>query len=251
MLKHILKVITVIFFSLFTFVNASCAFNFFGDLGRVIDDKKLTIEADNGVEWISETKMYIARGNVQASQGDVTLQANTLKAYYDEASQNAAKVSQLEAEGNVKMNAPEGQLICDHLIYNVHQQNVRAYGKKVTLTHKKFTVTAHKLLEYQQNNKRALFYNHVIIQNGHEKIYADKAIAYFTDISKKLDVERIELTGNVEILSPHGAIYGEKGVFHVKTQTAKMIGKVRLSKDSQSPSKNTSQIEGFVVPQKK
>jgi lipopolysaccharide export system protein LptA len=48
-----------------------------GDNGKPIE-----IEADNGIEWQQNNRVYIARGNAQATRGQTTLFADTLMAFY-------------------------------------------------------------------------------------------------------------------------------------------------------------------------
>ena len=47
-------------------------------------DKPIEINADEGIEWSQKQKVYGARGNARASQGRVTVSANTLTAHYRE-----------------------------------------------------------------------------------------------------------------------------------------------------------------------
>ena len=44
--------------------------------------KPIEIHADQGIEWQSKNKAYIARGNAKAVQGDVSVLADMLTAYY-------------------------------------------------------------------------------------------------------------------------------------------------------------------------
>ena len=44
--------------------------------------KPLNIEADNGIEWQQNNRLYIARGNARATRGQATVFADTLMAFY-------------------------------------------------------------------------------------------------------------------------------------------------------------------------
>jgi lipopolysaccharide export system protein LptA len=54
------------------------------------NNKPVNIEADNGIEWQQNNKVYIARGNAKATRGDNTVNADTLYAYYRDAQQQPA-----------------------------------------------------------------------------------------------------------------------------------------------------------------
>lgn len=46
------------------------------------DGKPISIEAEEGIEWQQNNRVYIARGNAKATRGDSTVYADTLTAYY-------------------------------------------------------------------------------------------------------------------------------------------------------------------------
>ena len=64
------------------------------------DEAPVTVEADDGIEWIREDQMYVARGNARAERGGVTVAADTLTALYRETG-GATDIYRLEAIGNV------------------------------------------------------------------------------------------------------------------------------------------------------
>ena len=41
----------------------------------------IEIDADQGIEWLAEDKVYLARGNANAKQGDFSMRADILKAF--------------------------------------------------------------------------------------------------------------------------------------------------------------------------
>src|SRR3546814_16738160 len=52
--------------------------------GQGDDRVPVTVEADNGIEWIRDAKTYIARGNARAIRGDTPVTADMLTARYRE-----------------------------------------------------------------------------------------------------------------------------------------------------------------------
>ena len=45
-------------------------------------NQPIEIDADQGIEWLSEDKVYLARGNANAKQGDFSMRADILRAFY-------------------------------------------------------------------------------------------------------------------------------------------------------------------------
>ena len=79
--------------------------------------KPIDIEADDGIEWQQNNRVYIARGNARATRGQTTIFADTLMAFYrpvcsPEAIAAAAKrqaAQQAAAEADAKKAAAEGK----------------------------------------------------------------------------------------------------------------------------------------------
>ena len=67
----------------------------------------VTVEADNGIEWVSDQKMYIARGNAKATRGAISVAGETLTALYRETDSNETEIYRLEALGGVIIASPE------------------------------------------------------------------------------------------------------------------------------------------------
>jgi lipopolysaccharide export system protein LptA len=62
--------------------GSAAAQNFGLGLNAGDNGKPIEIEADNGIEWQQNNRVYIARGNAQATRGQTTLFADTLMAFY-------------------------------------------------------------------------------------------------------------------------------------------------------------------------
>ncbi|MEJ0072219.1 MAG: LptA/OstA family protein [Pseudomonadota bacterium] len=101
----------------------------------------VAIDADEGIEWRRDEKVYIATGNAKAVRGDITVTAHRLIAYYRErdpargapvAKDSAAKDSKeadggasstdiyrLVAETDVTISTPTQKATGDHGVYDV------------------------------------------------------------------------------------------------------------------------------------
>lgn len=75
-----------------------------GLLNSKDDDKPISIEADQGIEWQQNNHLYIARGNTKATRGDTTVYADTLTAYYRPIAKKT-EVGAVKAEAEKDKNA--------------------------------------------------------------------------------------------------------------------------------------------------
>jgi lipopolysaccharide export system protein LptA len=73
------------------------------DNGRPID-----IQADDGIEWQQNTRLYIARGNARATRGQATIFADTLMAFYRPVCGPEARAAEKTKEAAHK-DAPAGK----------------------------------------------------------------------------------------------------------------------------------------------
>ena len=76
-------------------------------------DEPLEINAEEGIEWNRNDKTYIARGKARAASGEVEVLADVLIAYYREPAdgqEGDSEIFLLEANGNVRINSPEGSV---------------------------------------------------------------------------------------------------------------------------------------------
>ncbi len=120
------------------------------------NNKPLNIEAENGIEWQQNNKVYIARGNAKATRGDDSVTADTLYAYYRDAKAQAngaaprlrgdasagqqspfdngsTQVYRIEAEGHVVFATPSQTAYGDRADYDVDQATLVVTGKNLRI----------------------------------------------------------------------------------------------------------------------
>src|SRR5271167_2814340 len=68
----------------------------------------IAIDADEGIEWRRDEKVYIATGNAKAVRGDVTVTAHRLIAYYRERETAPAAAKPPAATGAGAKDADSG-----------------------------------------------------------------------------------------------------------------------------------------------
>lgn len=170
------------------------------------------IEADQGIEWQQDSKQYIAKGNVQAKRGDITLFADLMVAHYREAKTEGTEIYRLEATGNVQIASPSQNAWADRGTYDVDKgvllltgevrlgspdDNSYAYGDKgeydtkqgvLVLTGRNLRfaspnvdIAAKQSLEYWETKRVAVARGGAVATQKDRKISADILQAHMTE----------------------------------------------------------------------
>jgi lipopolysaccharide export system protein LptA len=150
------------------------------------DNLPLEVQADSGIEWQQDQKLYVARGNAVATRGPASVRADTLIAHYREvkgsgtggnASGNT-EIYRVEAEGSVTMTREGQTIVGDRAVYDLDQALMVVTGKALKLSTATDTVTARDSLEwYDQKQVAVARGNAVAVRNG-KTIKADVLTAY-------------------------------------------------------------------------
>jgi lipopolysaccharide export system protein LptA len=162
------------------------------------DNLPLEVQADSGIEWQQNEKLYIARGNAVATRGPAAVHADTLIAHYRDvkgggSTANVAanvaasaggntggntEIYRVEAEGNVTMTREGQTVVGDRAVYDLDQALMVVTGKALKLTTATDVVTARDSLEWYEQKQVAVGRgNAVAVRNG-KTIKADILTAY-------------------------------------------------------------------------
>ena len=173
----------------------------------------VNIEAENGIEWRQNDNVYIARGNVKAVRGRVTLHCDTLYAYYrpstgqkagaapgsgpatpkpapkptatDQGAKKAkpdptsgdegsTEIYRLVADGNVRFVTDTQTAFGDHADYQVDTTAMVMTGKHLKLVAPTDTITARDSLEWYDNVQTGVARGDAVdVREGGKKIAAD------------------------------------------------------------------------------
>lgn len=218
-------------------------------------DQPVIIEADDSVEWRQNERIYLAKGNATAKRGDMTLRADTLKAEYRQGENNRIEITNVIAEGNVKITTTKETITGQRGVYNVETGVFTLTGANLAITTDNAKVTAHDRLEYRSKEKIAVVTGNALVVQGDKKIRADRFIAYLHDSKPaanpaadkkdagqtqmnliqapdgaKSQVKRIDAIGNVVITTANEVARGEKAIYDGDTGIARLIGNVKLTR---------------------
>jgi len=152
-------------------------------LGLTTQDsnKPITIEADQGIEWQQNNRVYIARGHAKATRGQATVFGDVLVAYYRPVAQpgagasapppehkaapgassdpiggNSTEIYRLEATGNVRIATETQTVYGDHAVYDVDRTLLVVTGKNLHLETPRDTLTARDSLEWYDDKQLAV-----------------------------------------------------------------------------------------------
>lgn len=194
-------------------------------------DGPVTIEADNGIEWVRDEQKYIARGNAKAIRDNVTITADVLTATYRDAKDGSGtEIWRLEAAGKVVMSTPTETAYGDRAVYNIDLQRLRLTGKGLRLVAGDDVVTARDSIDYYQGKQIAVATGNALAVRQDRKISADVLTAAFKpDRTGKLQLAEVQADGNVVITTPNEIARGAQGVYNVPKEIATLTGNVRVT----------------------
>lgn len=201
--------------------------------GQTDDRVPVTVEADNGIEWIRDSKTYIARGNARAVRGDTSVTADTLTARYREKPDGTTEIYVLEADGKVVISTPRERALADHAVYNLDKANIVLTGRNLQFRNADDVITARDKLEYWQDRQVAVARGDAKATrtSPSQEIQADVLTAYFQEAKKGgTELARVEADGNVVITTPQEVARGREGVYNALKGTATLDGDVRITR---------------------
>jgi len=190
----------------------------------------IQIEADQGIEWRKNEKVYIARGNATATRGDSTIKADTLTAHYRSRPDGSSEIFQVEADGHVVMTSPGRKLVGDHAVYDLDQRTVKVTGRDLRIDTGTETLTARDGIEYQDSTQLAFAHGNAVVVQKDRQVTADSMTGHFQrQADGKLQLVRVEADGNVQIKTPNTFATGSKGDYDVDKQVMTLTGDVKVT----------------------
>lgn len=196
-------------------------------------DVPLEIHAEEGIEWIQEKKVYVARGKAQAIRGDLLLDADVLTAHYRPTEEGGTDVWRLDADGNVKIRNPSSVTYADRGVFDVPKGILVLTGRNLKLETGENTVTARDSLEYWQAKDMAVARGNAHVVSEDRQMDADILTAYFHKVpGKGTELQRIEAFGNVTINTPTETATSKRGVYDMVTGIVSIFGSVKILRDN-------------------
>ncbi|MGE4313566.1 MAG: LptA/OstA family protein [Pseudobdellovibrionaceae bacterium] len=209
---------------------------------QVTSDAPVEIEADDALEWRRNDRLYVARGNASAKQGDTVLKAEILRAYYKDSTEGQNAIYKIEAEGNVEIASPDGTVTGQKGEYLVAEGEATITGDNLKVVSKDLTVTAKDALLYNRLEGKFTAKGDAVAAEEGRSIRADilhawtsqkeEAAATATDTApvKSGSLARAEADGNVVIKTATETATGNHATYEGSTRIAELTGNVHLTK---------------------
>ncbi|HJO88491.1 MAG TPA: LptA/OstA family protein [Alphaproteobacteria bacterium] len=203
-------------------------------LEGLVGDSNVPVEiyADEGIEWLQEKQVYIARGKARAVRGGVTLDADVLTAHYRSTGESGTDIWRLDADSNVTIRDSSSVIHADRGIFYVAKGILVLTGRNLRLETGKSVVTARDSMEYWQLKDMAVARGNARVVNENRRIDADVLTAYFHKVpGKGSGLQRVEAFGDVKIKTPKETITSEKGNYDTVTGIVSISGSVEILRD--------------------
>lgn len=201
-------------------------------------NKPIEVTADQGIEWQQTAKLFIARGNAKAKQGDMTVNADELIAHYRDSATGGTEVYRVDAVGHVTIASSTEKATGGAAVYDFDKAVLVIEGGPVTLVTSSGTVTAQEGIQYWQREKVAVARGNAEAQDNTRRIKADRLTAFFSDAPagkaapndpdsfQQGEIRVVQADGNVLLRTPKETVRGSRGEYNRQTGIAKVEGNV-------------------------
>lgn len=195
------------------------------------------IDADDGIEWRRDEKVYIARGHAKATRGDMSVSADSLIAHYRETGggtdpdQAKTAIYMVEALGNVVILSKDSTITGDKATYDLDKGSAIITGKDLKATSKDSSVTARDSLEYWTKEGAVVARGDAVASDKTHHVKADLLVGYFrTDDKGQRKMYQVEATGNVLLDNNGNIARARKAIYNMDNDIATLDGGVKITR---------------------
>lgn len=201
-------------------------------LERAGGDVPISIEAENGIEWLRDQKTYLARGNAKVIRGNVTIMAETLAAFYrDKAEGGGTEIFRLEATGSVHIISGSERTRSERADYDLDKSVLVLSGGDLRFESGADVITARDSLEYWERRKIAIARGNALAVRADKRIAAETLTARFDkNRAGEDEITQIDALGGVRIDTDQETATGNEGLYNLVEEVAELRGNVLLSR---------------------
>lgn len=203
----------------------------------------IAIDADGGIEWRRPERVFVARGNARASQGAVTVRAETMRAHYRDGADGAMEIWRIEAEGGVSIADGQRRAAAREGVYD-HDRRLLVLTGRPRLEAAGDTLTAEDRMEYRQRRNLAVASGGAAAELGGRRLRAGEIRAAFApDGAGVLRLRRVEAAGGVRIAGGGETARAETGVYDLDAGTVRLEGEVRIDRGGDRLAGRSAEID--------
>jgi lipopolysaccharide export system protein LptA len=201
----------------------------------------MEIDADDGIEWRRDEKVYIARGHAKATRGDMSVSADSLIAHYRDTGggnssstdpdQSKTAIYMVEALGNVVVLSKDSKIVGDRAVYDLDKGSAVITGSDLKATSKDSVVTARDSLEYWTKLGAVVARGNAVAADKTHHVKADMLVGYFhTDDKGQKKMYQVEATGNVLLDNNGNVALAHKAIYNMDSDIATLDGGVKITR---------------------
>ena len=226
----------------------------FQTIGRETGQTEITTE--EGIEVFKKEKYYLLKKNVKITSDEFELNADLVKAYFDEGLYDIEKIY---SNGNVILTSSKGiRALGEKIDFDIKKEDIKIYGKDSLLITNELEMTSNGSIKV--NNLTGLFTIKGInstLENNEVNITGYLIDGKFIKLEKVNEVENLYVEDKTEINIKTETLdmYSLKANYDKKNNIIELFDKVKIYRDSETISGDYAKIntldESYKVTSKK
>ena len=181
----------------------------------------------------------VAVGNAVASKQDMSVRADTITAFYENAGtasdrqKSKSQIKTVHAQGGVVMKSARADGFGDTLDYDVAADTMVLRGRPAKIKTETEDITAQGSITYYPSKQQAVALDNVIATDAQKnKVYADRMISFFEKNAQgALEMKRVEIYDNVKIVTKDAEVTADRGVYLPKDNLVNLYDRVVIKQD--------------------
>lgn len=209
------------------------------------DDDAIDVSADERLEWRQEEKLYLAVGNAQARQKDITLNADRLVAHYRDTPGGDTEIWRIELHGNARVERNDGIIYGDAGVFEEESGIFVMTGRDLRYIEGSRTLTAKDTLEFWREENMAVARGKVHLIDGDRDIRANVLTATYGEEGTEDEGElvRVDAFEGVRVETENDITFSDKLVYDPESDIAVLTGNVRITSDDRQVNGERAEID--------
>lgn len=173
-----------------------------GVLAQPVHAEELTVTANEKLEWDQNNKVYIAKGDAFAAQGNRQITADIISAFYEDGPNDSREITRMEAAGSVEVVDQEQTITGAALIYDVNEGIYDIAGPNANVKSPDGTATADNQILYNRAAGRVFLRGDAMMRFADGRELAGDELDILLNENQEMD--SMVATGNVVIRQADG-----------------------------------------------